>query len=222
MKTPSYTLFSTAISTLMLASIGVSTVAHAEVTIRPKPASADPAQVEFGRPHPEAAPELVQFAFLVGHWTCDVDVLNPDLKSRTTSKATWTAYYALDGRAIMDDFRGGFGDDYIATTIRAYNRGAKQWQSYWLDGQRGTWSRPLVGGANGAGLLFETQMQVQTPDGKVLDLDLEYHFYGIEKNRFQWRQNTSMDGKKTWRKETMRLDCNRLAGPEGGVAETVR
>lgn len=209
------------LATLSILALTISTSAVlAEVSTLPAAATTSTAADragggDFGAPHPEAPEGLSQFAFLIGHWACDVDILNPDLETRTKASGTWTAYYALDGRAIMDDFRGAFGEGYIATTFRAYNVRDGRWNGYWLDGQRGFWSQPLVGGPVDGGILLETQMKAQRPDGTVLDLDLEYNFYEIRPDRFRWRQNTSMDGKETWMKDTMLIDCRRLAGPAG-------
>ncbi|MEO1368636.1 MAG: hypothetical protein AAFX50_15795, partial [Acidobacteriota bacterium] len=85
-----------------------------------------------GAPHPDAAPELQQFAFLIGHWQCDVDFVGGDWKTRHKSTAEWSAYFIQGGRAIMDDFRGGFGENYLATTIRVYDRVEKGWRGYWI------------------------------------------------------------------------------------------
>lgn len=173
---------------------------------------------DFGRPHPDAAPELSQFAFLIGHWQCDVDYLGPDWKTRQQGVAHWTAYYAFDGFAIMDDFRGGFAEGYLATTIRAYDRGQKRWQGYWLDGRSGRWSEPLVGRSTEDGMMLETQTRVVSPEGKTLKVDLQYQFYDLKPNRrtpdrFRWRQNASRDGGKTWQQDTVLMSCRRPAGP---------
>ncbi|MEM8993496.1 MAG: hypothetical protein AAGF23_01765 [Acidobacteriota bacterium] len=164
-------------------------------------------------PHPDAAPELAQFAFLIGHWRCDVDFIGGDWKTRHRSTAEWTAYYIQDGRAIMDDFRGGFGENYFATTIRVYDRLEKGWRGYWIDGQGGRWSRPLEGRPTDGGMLLETTMAVRSPDGDALDVDLQYEFHDIEADRFRWSQHSSLDGGETWRKETTRMDCKRRGGP---------
>ncbi|MEM1182831.1 MAG: hypothetical protein AAGM22_31085 [Acidobacteriota bacterium] len=173
------------------------------------PANASP--VDLGGPHPDAAPELEQFAFLIGHWRCEVDFIGADWKTRHRSTAEWTAYYIQDGRAIMDDFRGGFGETYLATTIRVYDRRQRGWRGYWIEGQSGTWSRPLEGRAIPGGMLLETSMAVRSPDGDVIEVDLQYEFHGIEKDRFGWRQHSSLDGGETWRRETTRIACERHA-----------
>ncbi len=177
-------------------------------------AASSSSDIDFGRPHPEAAPELAQFAFLIGEWTCDIDYTSGDWTSRIQSKAAWKAYYVQDGRAIMDDFKGGFGDGYWATTIRAFDRQAKGWRGYWLDGPSGSWSRPLAGSAVDDGMLLETSTQAYTPDGSVIDVALQYHFYDITPDRFHWRQNASVDGGKTWRRDTTIMDCRRQTGPK--------
>ncbi|MEM1205722.1 MAG: hypothetical protein AAGN66_21005 [Acidobacteriota bacterium] len=168
---------------------------------------------DFGRPHPDAAPELAQFAFLIGHWRCDVDYLTGDWKTRVQSEAEWTAYYIQDGRAIMDDFRGGFGEGYLATTIRVFDRQRKGWRGYWIDGQRGRWSDPLIGTQTDFGMRLETGMRAPDPSGKPIDIHLRYEFHDIEADRFHWRQNASTDGGTTWQTGTATLDCKRQAGP---------
>lgn len=177
------------------------------------PAAADPSgsvlPTDFGSPHQEAAEELSEFAFLIGHWQCEIDYLQPDWKTRTQGKATWTAYYTQDGFAIMDDFRGGFYDGYLATTFRAYNRREKRWQGYWLDARSGTWSQPLVQEEVDQGLGLRTRTQGRDPEGKVVDIEMIYNFYDIHPDRFRWRQLASLDGGETWRKDTLMIDCKR-------------
>ncbi|MEO1087024.1 MAG: hypothetical protein AAFY88_22540 [Acidobacteriota bacterium] len=175
----------------------------------PLAADSPGADRDLGTPHPEAAPELEQFAFLIGHWTCDVDFIGGDWKTRHQSTAEWSAYYIQDGRAIMDDFRGGFGENYLATTIRVYDRLEKGWRGYWIDGQSGRWSRPLQGRPTDGGMLLETSMAVRSPEGDVLEVGLHYEFHDIQADRFRWSQHSSLDGGETWRRETTRMSCVR-------------
>lgn len=168
---------------------------------------------DYGQPHPEASPELSQFAFLIGHWQCDVTYTNPDWETTSQGNATWTAYYIQDGLAIMDDFRGGYSEDAVATTVRAYDRQTQKWSGYWLDGRSGTWSRPLEGQATDDGMLLKTSTLARSPQGDIIDVELQYQFYEIHDDHFRWRQNASLDDAKTWRRDTMTLYCQRLEGP---------
>lgn len=172
-----------------------------------------PPRQDFGQPHPEAPDELSQFAFLIGHWQCDMTYTQADWKTVSQGRATWTAYYIQDGMAIMDDFRGGFYDGFLATTIRAYNRQTQQWNGYWLDSRSGSWSRPLEGHPTDDGMLLRTSTQARSPEGEVIDVDLQYQFYEVRGDTFRWRQNASLDQGKTWRRDTMQLHCQRQSGP---------
>ncbi len=182
------------------------------------------APTDFGSPHKDAPEELSQFAFLIGHWQCEIDYLQPDWKTRTQGKATWTAYYTQDGFAIMDDFRGGFYDGYLATTFRAYNRREKRWQGYWLDARSGTWSQPLVQEEVEEGLGLRTRTQGRDPEGNVVEIEMIYNFYDIHPDRFRWRQLASLDGGETWRKDTLKIDCKRASGadPAAGSAGSTK
>jgi len=165
---------------------------------------------DFGRPNPEAAPELAQFAFLIGAWDCQTKYLNADWKTYSEGKATWTARYIVDGFAIQDDFRGGFGEDYIATTFRSFDRRERQWKAYWLDGKRGAWSEPLVQHAIGEGTMtLETRAKTRDPQGRVREVKLHYHFYEIGPKSFRWKSNASLDEGKTWVEDTILIDCKR-------------
>ncbi|MEM6794421.1 MAG: hypothetical protein AAF725_10600 [Acidobacteriota bacterium] len=192
-----------------------SRAAEARATARPQPPVASvAADGPFGTPHPDAPEELEQFAFLVGRWSCEVDSLvPPDWTRRAQSQAEFTGYYMQDGYAIMDDFRGGFGEGYLASTFRAFDRRAGEWRIHWLDGRTGVWSSQMRGYATPeGGMRIESSMTTAGPDGAPIEVQLQYEFYDIERERFRWRQNASTDGGETWRRETTRMECARTAG----------
>ena len=163
---------------------------------------------DYGRPHPDAPPELMQFEFLIGPWNCDLDWLQADGK-RAQGNGTWTGKWMMDGWAIQDDFRGGFYEGFHATTFRAWDRREKGWRGYWLDGRSGTWSRPLVQEEVERGLRLRTSTAFQNPEGDVVEVELRYHFHRIAEGEFSWRQDSSLDGGKTWREGTMTIECCR-------------
>ncbi|MEM8959872.1 MAG: hypothetical protein AAGD38_00200 [Acidobacteriota bacterium] len=160
-------------------------------------------------PHPDAPDELQQFAFLIGSWQCDVEYLGADWKTPQKGKGTWTAQWALDGWAVIDNFRGVFSPGYLATTIRVYNPRHQTWHGYWVDPKNGYWSKPLIGKKTPTGMLLETEIQTRDPEGNVVDVDLRYEFLDIKADSFHWRQNSSLDGGETWRENTMTIDCKR-------------
>lgn len=164
---------------------------------------------DYGTHHPDAPAELLQFAFLIGPWDCEVDWPNPD-GSRSQGKATWTGRWMMDGWAIQDDFRGGFYDGYLATTFRAWDKQEKGWRGYWLDGPSGRWSRPLVQEAVDQGLRFRTSMEAGKADGKAVEIEMRYHFHRIGDRDFSWRQDTSLDG-EIWQEGRTKIECARPA-----------
>lgn len=98
-------------------------LSKAGVTLEHHPAQDGP----WGSPNPDAAPELQQFAFMVGRHDCTqyftgMNPNNPD--QDLEGELLWLAYYALDGRAIRDEFysMGGNGEQ-----TRAYDSFAKKW-----------------------------------------------------------------------------------------------
>ncbi|MEM6797824.1 MAG: hypothetical protein AAF725_27895 [Acidobacteriota bacterium] len=94
-------------------------------------------------------------------------------------------------------------------TLRVFDRQAGEWRGYWIDGQRGRWSRPLSGRATATGMLLETSMATASPSGEAGEVDLQFEFYDVGQNIFHWRQNASLDGGTTWRRESTRMDCRR-------------
>ena len=71
---------------------------------------------DYGAPHPDAPPELLQFGFLIGPWNCDMDWLQTD-GTRAQGQGTWTGRWMMDGWAIQDDYRDGFYEGFRATTF---------------------------------------------------------------------------------------------------------
>ena len=55
----------------------------------------------YGRPHPDAPPELIQFDFMVGEFDCEEATRNRD-GSWTEFNAVWNASYFLNGYGIQD------------------------------------------------------------------------------------------------------------------------
>ena len=58
-------------------------------------------QTMFGTTHPDAPPELAQFAFLIGTWKCKGKVKSPEGEWQDFA-ADWIGQYILDGKAIAD------------------------------------------------------------------------------------------------------------------------
>src|SRR6266853_2516583 len=59
---------------------------------------------EYGKPNPNAPPELSRFSFLIGKWRCDAKLKGEDGTWKDL-KGAWEGRYILDGYAIEDEFR---------------------------------------------------------------------------------------------------------------------
>jgi hypothetical protein len=57
-------------------------------------------------PHPDAPPELQQYAFIVGDWDCTTRFMKPDGSGFVEGKARWSGYWILGGTAIQDVWAG--------------------------------------------------------------------------------------------------------------------
>ncbi len=103
-----------------------------------------------GSPHPDAPPELAQFAFLIGTWRCAARLKGDDGEWRTTH-ADWEAFYILDGYVIADVFRPDDPESGLpfGATYRSYDAVNKTWVMKFLDARTSTWmdlGPPELGG----------------------------------------------------------------------------
>lgn len=98
-------------------------------------------QAVYGRPNPNAHPELSRFAFLIGNWRCDARLKRED-GSWEPLEASWVGHYILDGYAIMDEFRmtRPTGELLVlGVNLRAYDVQNGAWTVRWLNALDGTW-----------------------------------------------------------------------------------
>ncbi len=172
---------------------------------------------DFGSPHPDAPPELLEFGFLVGPWNCEIEWPQAD-GSRGKGVGTWIGRWMMDGWAIRDDFRDGFYEGFRATTFRSWDARERAWRGFWLDGRSGAWSRPLVEESTQRGLRLRTSMSTANADGQSIEVEMRYHFHEIAERNFSWRQDTSVDGGVTWKEATTTIECERPAAWRAHVA----
>ena len=86
--------------------------------------------------HPDAPPEIKQFDFLNGEFTCTYKGLVDQVGNYQTSTGhTWKGYFTLGGFAFQDDWYSN-GSNYRGTTWRTYDTANKRWICKWL--QAGT------------------------------------------------------------------------------------
>lgn len=88
-----------------------------DVSYAPSPAH------PFGRPHPNAPPELAQFAFMIGEFDCIDEIRQAD-GSRLRFRAIWNARYFLNGFGIQDEY---WTPQFFTSNIRIYDPNSAQW-----------------------------------------------------------------------------------------------
>ena len=136
-------------------------------------------QFPFGRPNPEAPPELTQFAFMIGKNDCSEERLNGASGEWSSSTRTWDAYYYLNGFAIRD---GGRSGSAINGNIRIYDSVAEQWVVSFFampSFGSGIWR----GGLEGENMVLR---QEQKAPGTDLDGVSRLTFSNISSSGFNW------------------------------------
>ncbi|MEN8374224.1 MAG: hypothetical protein ABFS34_02120 [Gemmatimonadota bacterium] len=91
-----------------------------EVDTRYAPSPAFP----FGRPNPEAPPELGQFAFFIGEFDC-VDSVRQADGSRNEFPAIWNARYFLNGFGIQDHY---WTPTFFTSNVRIFDSETESWR----------------------------------------------------------------------------------------------
>lgn len=133
----------------------------------------------YGRPNPEAAPELSQFAFIIGANDCNEERLNQATGEWIENQRSWDGYYTMNGHAIRDTGRSG------ATTnanIRLYDSVTGQWRVTFFSMPvygTGTWS----GGMEGENMVLRLP---QKAPGTDIDGFSTLTFSNISDTGFDW------------------------------------
>ncbi len=169
----------------------------------------------WGSPNPDAAPEIQQFAFMVGRHECTqffkgMNPGNPD--QELEGDLLWLAYYALDGRAIRDEFysMGGIGEQ-----TRAYDSFGKEWWVTYatVPGVVNLTPEPKPKrGSFTAVRNDKGHMVMTTPskDAKDVDMVRTVTFYDINDDGFEWKSENVYADESI---NTGIISCRKVAGP---------
>ena len=186
-------------------------ISQAGVTLDNHPALDGP----WGAPHPDAAPELEQFAFMVGRHDCTqyFTALNPNNpQQKLEGDLLWLAFYALDGRAIRDEYysMGGNGEQ-----TRAYDSFAREWWVTWaaVPGVFSLTPEPKPSrGTFSAVKNDQGHMVMTTPrtDGEGVEFINTITFYDIKDDGFLWKSESVYPDKSV---TTGNISCVKVAGP---------
>ena len=169
----------------------------------------------WGSPHPDAAPALQQFAFMVGHHECKQTMtgVNPSSPEQVLmGDLAWFAYYALDGRAIRDEYysMGGNGEQ-----TRAYDSYAKEWWVTFASVPGVVQLVPEPKPKRGSFSAIEKDgamiMTAAKTDAKGVDYTHTITFFDIKKDGFEWKSENVFADKTI---NTGNISCHKVAGPD--------
>jgi hypothetical protein len=145
---------------------------------------------------PHATSETHALDSLLGKWTFEEDLHNPNHPDKLTG--IWTFTRSGDGFMIIDEFRSlnTSGETaLLAETYRAYNPDKKSWTF-----QATLYQSPMIGARNGEWDAGITRIQ----DGQIFDevtvgsTISRVRFYNMKRDTFSCLVTNSNDGGKTW------------------------
>ena len=134
------------------------------------------------------------FGQFVGSWDLTVTDIAPD-GTETTRPGEWHFGWALAGRAVADVWicprrtREGRSPGEHGLSLRFYDESLGAWRSTWMGPGRGI-VRQFVARPQGDGIVLE---------GRFDGVDTRWSFADITPSSFAWRNEESVDGKRTWR-----------------------
>lgn len=134
--------------------------------------------------------ELMLYGQFIGTWDIVIKATIPNQPVKTTT-SVWVFHWILEGRGIQDVIIPG-GDHPatgFGTTLRMYDSKTDTWKIYWADPIEGRY----------------TYLTARNGEGKIIQkgefkpgVPMRWIFFDISKNHFQWRNDISFDGGKTW------------------------
>ncbi len=154
-------------------------------------------EAEYGKPNPNAPPELSRFAFLIGKWRCDAKLKREDGTWQSLN-ATWEGRFILDGYAIGDEYRmtTSAGELLVlGINLRSYDAKKKSWNMKWLNALAGTWvdlGPEELGGVQDDKKAITYVMKEPVAPHKFTRAT----YTNISENHFTWRGERSDDGKE--------------------------
>jgi hypothetical protein len=163
---------------------------------------------DFGKLNPKAPAELARFAFLIGKWHCEAQLMSANGMWQTY-EAAWIGRLILDGYAIADEYRmwGASGELIVlGMNFRTYDADKQIWNIRWLSGLTGSWTNLVseqLGGVrtNGQSIMYAFKEPVA---GHAYT---RATYTNHSRTHFSWRGEKSDDG-KNW-SEFMVVEAHR-------------
>lgn len=157
----------------------------------------------YGRPNPDAPPQLSQFHFMVGRNDCTDEVFNPNTEQWLEGQRTWDAHYYLNGYGIIDSGRSGSAHN---GNIRIFDPLTQQWRVTYF-------SMPVYGSGEWTGGVVGEEIVLRQPQkapGTDIDGFSTLTFSNISAQGFDWRGEwISSDG--SFVHTNWRISCKKLS-----------
>jgi hypothetical protein len=145
-------------------------------------------------PNPSLGDEAKALARLVGTW----DVEYTDFRKDGTElhrTGTFVVGWIMDGRALQDvwivDPWGTHKDRELYTEVHYFDPKSRTWHATSVDPQEGSMARLTSTELAADRYVLET--------GDIGDKQTRWSFNDIRSDSFEWRDESSSDGGKTWR-----------------------
>ena len=110
-------------------------VAAVMLTAASAAAAAAGESCDYGKAHPDAPPEMSQYAFLIGDYRIEARAWRDGSWTEGFQAARWNGRYILGGMAIMDEWFDSPPDEDPSTirgvNIRMYNPETERWHLMW-------------------------------------------------------------------------------------------
>ena len=145
------------------------------------------------------------FDYLLGDWQF---VANN--KQFGKSNGRWSCVKTATGQ-LLDEYR--LVDDkgatfYVTSTVRNYNAQADHWELIGMDSANGLQD---FGTAQKVGSEMHIEQRFGVAGGTPNTLRIRY--YNIKPDSFSWAADRSDDGGKTWTKDAILIEANRVGPP---------
>lgn len=159
----------------------------------------------FGRPNPEAPPELRQFDFMVGEFHCVDRVLQRD-GSWNERRTVWTARYFMNGYAIQDiHWKPGV----TATNLRFFEAATGKWQVSWFQAPPYKTAAVFEGAQEGEGSGRAMVMRGRPTTQGEKTVQTVLTFYDIQPGSYEWKAEQLIDDRPQSFGPFWRISCKR-------------
>lgn len=141
--------------------------------------------------------ESRQFDFLIGDWDVAGARHKPDGSLLLQFRGSWSARYLNEGRMILDDFKvfAPTGEEISSyVTLRTYSEATHRWEMSGL----AAFQPAIVAQWHGEWKDGEMQIEAIGEDPNGTPILNRIRFFRIERDRFSWESNVSLDDDKTW------------------------